>query len=130
MVAPDRNRRFEIATLDEVVDCFAHLSPFTITEPTDARRQSLEVHTIARETQPTIQRAIVGKHLEREIVGLAYVFRVARQRNPAKRAFAFTEKRSNVLGNESGYLERVFASGIKRLLDAGCKDAFEIPGFV
>src|ERR1043165_1170115 len=116
MIAPDRDRRFEIATLHEIVDRLAHLSPFAVTEPTNSRRQSLEVHTLARQTQPAIQRAIVGKHLEREIVSLAYVVRIARQRRPAKWSLAFTEKRTNVFRNESGYLKRVFASRIKRLL--------------
>jgi hypothetical protein len=77
MIATDRNRRLEIATLDEIVDRLAHLGTLTVTEPADARRQSLEVNAIARQTQPAIQRAIVRKHLEREIVGLANVSRIA-----------------------------------------------------
>src|SRR6185369_17449856 len=75
MIAPDRNWRFEIATLDEIVDRLAHLGTLAVTEPADTRRQSLEVNAIARQTQPAIQRAIVRKHLEGEIVGLANVSR-------------------------------------------------------
>src|SRR6185369_12949664 len=105
MIAPDRDRRFKVAALHEIVDRLAHLSTLTVTEPADARRQSLEVNAIARQTQPAIQRAIVGKHLEGEIVGLAYVFCLARQRHPAKRSFAFAEKRPNVLGHKTRYLK-------------------------
>src|SRR6185369_16159464 len=116
MIAPDRNWRFEIATLDEIVDRLAHLGTLAVTEPADTRRQSLEVNAIARQPQPEIQRAIVRKHLEGEIVGLANVSRIARQRNPAKRSFAFAEKRANVLGHETRYLKRILATRIKRLL--------------
>src|SRR5678816_859352 len=77
MIAPDRDRRLEIAALHEIVDCLTHLGTLAITEPADTRRQSLKVNAIARQTQPAIQRAVVRKHLEREIVSLANVLRVA-----------------------------------------------------
>src|SRR5215813_10723757 len=73
MIAPYRDRRLEIAPLYEIVDRLAHLSTLAVTEPADARRQSLKVNAVARQTQPAIQRAIVRKHLEREIVGLANI---------------------------------------------------------
>src|SRR5690348_570762 len=98
MIASDRDRRFEIATLDEVVDSFAHLRAFAVAEPADARGQSLEVNAIPSETQPAIQRLVIGKHLEREIVRLTNVLSITRQRNPAKRSFAFAEQRSDVFG--------------------------------
>src|SRR5829696_6523164 len=114
MIAPDRDRGFQIATLHEIVDRLAHLCTFTITEPADACRQSLEVNAIARKTQPAIQRAIIGKHLQREIVSLANVLWITRQRHPAKRSFAFAEEWSNVLGHETRYLKRILATRIKR----------------
>src|SRR3954452_5449932 len=116
MIAPDRDRRFQIAALHEIVDRLAHLGAFAITEPADARRQSLKLHSIARETQPAIQRPIFGKHLQREIVSLANVLRIARQRHPAKRSFPFTEERANVLGYEARYLKRILTARIERLL--------------
>src|SRR5689334_15722093 len=48
MIAADCDRRFEIAALHEIVDGFAHLGTLAVTEPADARRQSLEVNAIAR----------------------------------------------------------------------------------
>src|ERR1700752_871859 len=116
MIPTDCNRRFQIPSLDEIVDRLPHLSPFAVTKPANARRQSLEMHAIARQTQPTIQRAIVRKHLECQIVRFANVFRISRKRHPSKRSFAFAEKRSNVFGNKARYLERIGASRIKRLL--------------
>src|SRR5690242_6089290 len=109
MIAPDRDRRFEIAALDEIVDRFAHLGAFAVTEPADARGQTLEMDAIAGKPQPAIERAIVGKHLEREIVSLANVLRIAGKRDPAERPFAFTKQRPNVFGHEAGNVERVLA---------------------
>src|ERR1041385_9104598 len=100
MIAADRDRRLQIATLHEVVDRLAHLGAFTVTEPADARRQPLKMHAVARETQPAIQRPIFGKHLQREIVSLANVLRIARQRDPAKWPLTFAEERANVLRHE------------------------------
>src|SRR5215217_950843 len=116
MIAPDRDRRLEIAPLYEIVDRLAPLSPFTITEPANAGRQSLEVNTVTSQSQPAIQRAIVRKHLEGEIVSLANVVGIARQRHPAKWSLAFTEERSNVLWHKTRDLEGVPATCIKRLL--------------
>src|SRR5689334_13143387 len=116
MIAPDRDRRFQIAALDEIVDRFAHFGAFAVAEPADARGQALEVHAIAREPQPAIQRAIVGKHLEREIVGLANVLRIAGERDPAKGSLAFTKQWANVLRHKAGNVERVLATGVERLL--------------
>src|SRR4029078_322217 len=93
-----------------------HLGALAVTQPADARRQSLEVNAFARETQPALQRAIVGQQPEREIVSLADVFRVTRQRNPSKRSLAFAEQRANVLRHESRDLTSVFATGIETLL--------------
>src|SRR5689334_23440128 len=116
MIAANRDRRFQIAAPDEIVNRFAHLRAFAVTEPADARRQSLKVNAIARQTQPAIQRAIVGKQLEREVVSLANVFRVARQRDPAKRSLAFAEQRANVLRHETRNLECIFATSVESLL--------------
>src|SRR3569832_1682762 len=114
MIAPDRDRRLEIATLDKIIDRLAHLGTLAVTEPADTRRQSLKVHTIARQTQPAIQRAIVRKHLQREIVSLANVLWITRQRHPAKRSFPFAEERANVLRHEARYLKCILATRVER----------------
>src|SRR3954447_8704483 len=101
MIAPDSDGRLQIATLHEVVDGFAHLGAFAVAKPANARGQALELHAIARQTQPAIQGAIVGKQLEREVVSLANVFRIAGKRHPAKRSFAFTKKRPDVLRHKT-----------------------------
>src|SRR6266446_4410898 len=46
MIAPNRDWRFEIAPAHEFIDGFTHLGALAITQPADARRQSLELHAI------------------------------------------------------------------------------------
>src|SRR5438067_1783030 len=96
MVAADRDRRPQLTPPNKFVNCFAHLCAFTITKPTNSRRQTLKLHPIAREPQPAIQSSIIREKFQCEIVGLANVFGFAGQRDPTKRSFAFAEKWANV----------------------------------
>src|SRR3979411_1791714 len=100
MIATDGDGRFEIAAPHEFVYRFAHLRAFAVTQPADARRQSLKLNTVARETKPAIQSPIVGAKFKGEIVSLVNIRRVTRQRDPTKRTFAFAKKRPDILGYE------------------------------
>ncbi len=91
MVTPNRDWRFQIAAAHEFIDGFTHLGALAVTQPADARRQSLELHPIARKPQPAIQSFVLGKKFERQIISLANVFGFARERDPAKRPFTFAE---------------------------------------
>ena len=113
VISADGDRRFQIAALHEFIDGFTHLSAFAVTEPANACRQALELDAIARQTQPAIQRLVVRKKFEREIIGLPNVLGFTRECDPAKRAFAFTEKRANVFGHEAGNLERILTARIE-----------------
>src|SRR6478672_13568900 len=108
MIAADGDRRLQIAPLDEFIDRFAHLGAFAISQPADARRQTLELHAVARQSQPAIQSLVVREKLQRQVVGFLYVRRVARQRYPAKRTLALTKKRANVFGHETWNFKRIF----------------------
>src|SRR5215207_9572911 len=107
MITANCDRRFQISTLDEIVDGLAHLRALAITEPTDTRRQALKLNAITRKTQPAIQRTIVGKHLQRQVIGFSNVLRVAGKRDPTKWSLAFTEEWPNVFRNKARYLERI-----------------------
>src|SRR5882724_11644961 len=113
MIATDRDGRFQIAAPHQLVDSFAHLGAFAVTEPADSRRQTLELHPVTRQTQPAIQRLVFRKKFEREIVGFANVIRIARECDPAKRPFAFAKKRTDVFRDKAGNLESVFYSGVE-----------------
>src|ERR1051325_9564222 len=102
MIAADRDRRFQIAAADEFIDRLAHLCAFAVAEPTDARRQTLKLHSIARQPPPTIQPLIVRIKFERDTLILAYVFGFPGERDPTKRTFAFAEEWANVFRHEAG----------------------------
>src|SRR6266850_707937 len=116
MIASDGDGRLEIPTLDQVVDSFAHLSTLAITKPANSRRQSLKLNAIACEPQPTVQRSIVWKKFEGQVVGLPNIIRISGERDPAKRSLAFTEERTNVLRYKSRNLKCVETTGIECLL--------------
>src|SRR5882724_473101 len=113
MIAADCDRGFEMRTFDEIVYCFTHLGAFPITKPTDARRQSLKMNAIACEPNPAVQRSIIRKEFESEIVGFAYVVRITGERHPAKRPLPFAEERSNVFGHETGDFKGFRATSIE-----------------
>src|SRR5438067_1909708 len=77
VIAANGNRSFQITPTDQFINRFTHLSALAITEPTDARRQSLELYAVPREAQPSIQGLIFRKQFESEIVCFADVFSFA-----------------------------------------------------
>src|SRR6266850_188948 len=104
MIAADGNGRLQLATPDQVVDRFAHLGAFAVTEPANAGWQTLKLHPVARQAQPAIQGLVIGKKFQREVVRLSNIIRVAGQGDPTERSFAFTKERANVLRHKAGNL--------------------------
>src|SRR6266403_1391500 len=116
MIASDGDWRLEIPTLDHVVDSFTHLSTLAITKPANPRGQSLKLNAITCEPQPTVQRSIVWKKFECQVVGLPNIIRISRECYPEKRSLAFTEERTNVFRYKSRNLKCVETTGIECLL--------------
>src|SRR5262245_33008463 len=73
------------------------------------------MHPLTGQTQPSTKIVIVGKFLPRCRIGACDVVSVARKRHPAKRTLALAEQRSDVLGDESGNLERIAHARLLRL---------------
>src|SRR5688572_30955543 len=78
------------------------------TEPADARRQPLELNAFARQIQPAVQVLVVRDELLHFAVGLVDVIGVARERHPAKRAYAAAKQRADVRGHEAREIEGAF----------------------
>src|SRR5258705_10067467 len=116
MIASDCDRGFQMGAFDEIVYCLTHLGAFPITKPTDARWQSLKMNAIACEPKPAVQRSIIRKEFERQIVGFAYVVRITGERHPPKRTLPFAEDRSNVFGNETWDFKGFRATSVECLL--------------
>src|ERR1044072_8851841 len=113
VVAADGDGRLEFATTDEFVDGLAHLRALASAQPADTRGEPLKLPALARKPHPALQRLVFGEEFEREVVCASYVFGRARERDPAERAFALAEERTNVFGNEAGDLEGVSASRVE-----------------
>src|SRR6185436_13867019 len=116
MITTNRYRSLNLSALNKIIDRLAHLRALPIAKPTDSRGQALKLNAISSQPQPAIQRSIFRKQLQREVIGLANVVWVTRQRDPAKRPFAFAEKRPDVFGDEAGNIKRIVTACIKRLL--------------
>src|ERR1700730_17732775 len=110
MIASNHNRRFDFAALHQFVHGNAELGAFAVSEPANARRQSLKLNSFTGELHPASERLIFRKEFEREFVGAGNVVGIAAQRHPAKRTASFAKQRPNVFENESWNVERVFDS--------------------
>src|SRR5229473_303667 len=96
MIATYRNRRFQLAALNEFINGFTHLCALAIPEPADTCRQPLEANAVTCKSQPTIQCLVLGEKLKREVVGLANILSVPGERYPAERPFSLAKKRANI----------------------------------
>src|ERR1051326_4701438 len=115
MIAPNHDRRFDLAALDQLVHRYAELGAFPVTEPANPRGQTLIMDPLLRELHPTRKRFVFGKQFERELVRTRDVVRLSAQCDPAKRAASFAEKRTNVFRNEAGNVERVLDASLLSL---------------
>ena len=99
---------------DEIVERDAEPRALALPEPADARRQSLKLDPLLRERDPATQMLVVRKQLEHQLVGARDVLRIAGERDPAERSLPLAEERPDVLGDESGNVERVAQAGVER----------------
>ena len=90
--------------------------PLAQSQPADARRQALERDARACHVEPPVQMRVVGEQFLDLAVGLIDVFRITRQRHPAKRPLAFAEERPDVSGDESRKVERIAQTFVLRNL--------------
>src|ERR1700730_12377073 len=74
-------------------------------DPTDARRQSLEMYLRARHIEPVMQMRIVRYQLFDLGVGLVNVFGISGQHNPEERSDAAAEQRADVCRHEAAEIE-------------------------
>ena len=79
--------------------------PLAVAEPADPRRQALEGDPLAGHADPAPRALVVGELLEHGAVGGGDVRRVAGERDPAERALALAEQRTDVGGDEARVVE-------------------------
>ena len=78
MIAPDHDRRFHFSAGDQFIELQSRLDALAISQPADARRQSLERDFLARHLQPALQMIVFGEQFHDGFVGRVNIFLVAR----------------------------------------------------
>src|SRR5687768_3522565 len=58
MVPPDHDRRLQLPSCDEIIQCNTEAGALTLTQPANARGQALELDALARECDPATQMRI------------------------------------------------------------------------
>src|SRR6185437_8627218 len=96
MVTAYHNRGLDLALLYKLDDCQAKLRTLAIPQPANSRRQTLEFNTLARQLNPAIQNAVLGKEFQDQIVSHRNIGRVPGKRHPAERPPAFAEQRADI----------------------------------
>ena len=98
---------FNSPDLHHLVEREAREVPLAQTQPADARGKALERDPLPGHRKPAMEMRVVREEFRHLAIGLVDVFRIARQRDPAKRSLAFAEERADVGGNEARKRERV-----------------------
>ena len=114
MIAANHNGRFQFASSDQIVQRQPKFVALAVSQPANARRQSLKSHALLRQLYPAAQMLIVRKHLQHQLIGARNVGSFAGQRRPAKRSLAFAKQRPNIRGHKSRKVVRVFQALFKR----------------
>ena len=86
MIASDDDRRFDLAVADEIVESEPCSRAIAVSQPADARRQTLECYAFPRKANPATERGVLGKELEQFFVATSDVAVIPRERGKSKRA--------------------------------------------
>ena len=116
MIAPDHDRRFQLALRHHLVEGKTDAVPVAEPDPADARRQALEVDALPRHVEPVMQMLVVRQQLLHLLVGLVDILRIARERDPAERANAAAEQRTDIGRHEARKIERILHADIEGAL--------------
>src|SRR5260370_1183994 len=87
MISSNDDWSLDLAPLHQVVDGEAKLRALAVSQPADARRQTLKVDAFAGQVDPAIEDAILGKQFEYQLVGGGDVGVVSGTREPAERCW-------------------------------------------
>jgi len=68
MVAPDDDRRGDVAAPHQLVECEAEPGAIAVAKPENSRGQPLKGDSLGRHPNPAAQRVVMLEHVERETV--------------------------------------------------------------
>ena len=113
MVTPNHNRCFEFAIFHHFIERQARQMPLAQAEPANSRRQALKGNAFLRHVEPTVHMRVVREQLFNFRIGFVNVLRIARQRHPAERPFAFAEQRTDVGRYKPWEIKSVFHARVQ-----------------
>ncbi len=108
MIAGECNRCGDPATGNGLVHRQRKPAALTVAKPSDARRQSRELHVLARLADPRRDRMVGREHLKDHVVDGVDILRIARHGDPAERADPFAKQRPDIKVHE-----RTHSKGIR-----------------
>ncbi len=115
MVASDHDGSLDLALLHQPVQRRPESLPLAHSQPADPGGQPLELDPLGGETDPAVERLVLGKRLEHRLVGSRDIARIPGERDPPEGPLPAAEERPDELGHEAGYLERVGDARLHRL---------------
>ena len=115
VVAPDHDRRRQLARGHHLVEAQAQPRALAVPEPADARRQPLEGDALAGRGDPARERLVLGEFLQHGAIRLGDVRGVAGERHPAEGTPSLAEQRSHVGRYEPGVGEGSLEAAQQRL---------------
>src|SRR4030067_2916968 len=122
MVSRDHDRSLERFLSHHLVDDLPESCTLPIAEPADPGRQPFEGHGFLRMLDPVHELFVPGELAPDHFVGLSYVFRVSRDRDPPERSTSFAEHGPDVERHKPLETEGIFDSGLHCL----CSDVVAI----
>src|SRR5215467_5064875 len=111
MIPAEHDRRLDLTLGDEIVEAEPRLVPFAVAKPADPRGQALEMNLLTGHLDPPGKLLVFGEQLEDRPVSGSDIGRIAGQRGPPERAFAFTKQRPDVRGHEAREREGALEPG-------------------
>src|SRR5450432_3800975 len=107
MIAANDNRRNDFALPHELVHRNPKLRARAVTEPANARGQTLKLNPLPGEFHPTRERLVFREQLDRQAIGPRNVGGIATERDPTERSLPFAEERPDIFWHEPGNIERL-----------------------
>src|ERR1051326_1242507 len=110
MISSNYNGSFHFSVSYQFIKCKSGFLAFTLSQPADTRRQSLEGTFLLRQFEPALQRLIVRKHIGNDLISDGNIMRVAAECGPAEGTFAFAKKRTNIGRHKAGEIKCILQS--------------------
>src|SRR6185312_3908605 len=108
MVAADDDRGLYCPGPNQLIEGQPRLFPFSLTQPANAGRQSLERDPLPCKPQPALQRTVSREQRTDRLIRHCDVGRISAECRPPEGTFPFTKQGSDISRNETWETECIF----------------------